>query len=258
MAPLQIPPQGNFAAINGMEMYYECHGEGSPLLLLHNFSGSTQTWTPFIDPFAAHYRLIIPDLRGHGRSTNPSNHFTHRQAALDIAALLDHLQIDRFDAIGISSGGMTLLHLATKTPARVEKMILVGTTTYYTKQSRAIQRQVMPESDEIPWETFRKRHLRGDDQIRALLTQFHNFADSYDDMSFTPPHLATIQAQTLIVHGDRDEHFPVSIAHEMYTSIPNAYLWITPNGNHIPIMGERATHFSQTALEFLQGEWEKS
>jgi pimeloyl-ACP methyl ester carboxylesterase len=57
-------------------------------------------------------------------------------------------------------------------------------------------------------------------------------------------------------HGDRDHFFPVSIPVEMYSAIPNAYLWIVPNGDHVPIMDERAEAFTRTVLEFLGGEWE--
>jgi pimeloyl-ACP methyl ester carboxylesterase len=105
-------------------------------------------------------------------------------------------------------------------------------------------------------DVLREWHRRGDDQIRSLIAQFHSFKDSYDDMNFTPPYLSTITAQTLIVHGDRDAFFPVSIPVEMYAFIPHAYLWIVPNGDHVPIFEERAAVFTQTALEFLRGEWE--
>ena len=81
-------------------------------------------------------------------------------------------------------------------------------------------------------ERARGIHQHGDEQIRALRRQFHGFKDSYEDMNFTPPHLATIQARTLIVHGDRDQFFPVNIPLEMYRSIPNSCLWIIPKGRH--------------------------
>ena len=68
----QLPPEGKVASINGMEMYYEIHGQGEPLVLLHGFSGSGSLWSPQIPELAKHYQLVIPDLRGHGRSTNPS------------------------------------------------------------------------------------------------------------------------------------------------------------------------------------------
>ena len=102
-----------------MEMYYEIHGQGEPLVLLHGFSGSGSMWSPQIPELAKHYQLVIPDLRGHGRSTNPSGKFTHRQSAQDVFALLDMLKIQKFRAMGISTGGMTLLHMATSQPERI-------------------------------------------------------------------------------------------------------------------------------------------
>ena len=103
----QIPPEGHFASVNGMEMYYELHGEGSPLVLLNGYTGSTLHWQAYIADFARHFRLIIVDMRGHGRSTNPANEFTFRQSALDIFSLLDQLQIDQFKGIGCSGGALT-------------------------------------------------------------------------------------------------------------------------------------------------------
>ena len=76
-----------------------------------------------------------------------------------------------------------------------------------------------------------------------------------DDLNFTPPYLSTIKARTLIVHGDKDPLYPVNLAMEMYTAIPNSYPWIVPNGRHGPIFGEMAEHFVETALTFLRGEW---
>ena len=70
-------------------------------------------------------------------------------------------------------------------------------------------------------------------------------------MTFTPTYLATIRARTLIVHGDRDEFFPVSIPIEMYRSIPNSSLWIVPEGGHVPIFGETRAEFVRIALKFL-------
>jgi pimeloyl-ACP methyl ester carboxylesterase len=107
-------------------------------------------------------------------------------------------------------------------------------------------------------EELKEDHRYGEDQIRAIYTQFHNFKDSYRDMNFTPPYLSTITTRTLIVHGDRDRFFPVKIPVEMYLSIPNAYLWIIPNEDHFPIGGNNANIFTEKALEFFTGDWEKN
>ncbi len=250
--------QGRLAEVNGIQMYYEAHGKGEPLVMLHGFGASGAVWKPFVEEFAESYKLIIPDLRGHGRSTNPTNQFTHRQSALDVCALLDVLKIRRFRAMGISTGGMTLIHMATQQPERVEAMVLIGATIYFPEQAREIMRKTTVEGiTEEKWEVYRSRHKRGDDQIRALVNQFHGFKDSYDDMNFTPPYLSTIKARTFIVHGDRDEFFPVSIPVEMYRSTPKSYLWIIPNGGHVPIFGENEATFTEKASTFLKGEWEK-
>jgi pimeloyl-ACP methyl ester carboxylesterase len=250
-------PEGRTASVNGIEMYYEVSGGGSPLVLLHGFGGSGQHWNALRDQYAKEYRVIVPDLRGHGRSTNPTNQFTHRQSALDVYALLDNLEIRQFRAMGISTGGMTLIHMATQQPSRVEAMVLIGATIYFPEQARVIMRRSTVESTTPQdWERMRRDHKHGDEQIRALRNEFHNFKDSYDDMNFTPPYLATITARTLIVQGDRDEFFPVAIPVEMYRSIPHSYLWIVPNGGHVPI-GDHAAEFTTTTLAFLRGDWDK-
>ena len=246
---------GQTEPINGMQMYYESHGQGEPLVLLHGFTGAGCNWQPFISDLAREYQLIIPDLRGHGRSTNPSETFTFRQSALDVLALLDRLGILRCKAIGLSAGGKTLLHMATQQTARVEAMVLASAAPYFPEQARAIMRRTTAEShSEAEWQLLRQWHAHGDAQIRALWAQGHAFKDSYDDMNFTPPYLSTITARTLIVHGDRDPIYPVSLALEMYSAIPLSYLWIIPNGEHGTIFN-MVERFNETAMAFLRGEW---
>lgn len=251
--------KGHYAEVNGIKMYYEIDGEGEPLVLLHGFLGSGTFWESYKEHFATHYKLIIPDLRGHGRSTNPTSKFTHRLAALDVYALLDELKIGKFRAMGISSGGNILLHMATQQPERLESMVLIFATTYHSQEARENIRNLsfdkMPEQlrkDVIKW------HKRGDDQIRELFAQFQQFVDRYDDMNFTPPYLSTIKARTFIVHADRDEFVPISAPIDMYRNIPTSYLWIVPNGKHAVPEGKFKGELTEKSLEFLKGEWESN
>jgi pimeloyl-ACP methyl ester carboxylesterase len=249
-------PPGFTETLNGMQMYYEIRGEGEPLLLLHGGGGVGANWELIFKEPPDGYRLVIPDLRGHGRSTNPSLEFTVRQSALDVFALLDRLSIERFKAVGLSLGAKTLLHMATQQPNRIEAMVLVSATPYFPEQARLIMGEVTPENrSEAEWEQMRQWHKHGDEQIRAIWRQMNAFKDSYADMNFTPPYLSTITAPTLIVHGDRDPLYPLSLAVEMYQAIVRPYLWIVPNGGHGPIFGEMAERFVQTTLSFLRGEW---
>jgi pimeloyl-ACP methyl ester carboxylesterase len=256
----QESPQGKKASVNGMEMYYEIQGQGEPLVLMHGFLATGQMWEPFIEELSQHYLLIIPDLRGHGRSNNPNptEIYSTRQAAKDVFSLLDHLEITKFKAIGVSLGALILLHLSTQQPERVDAQVLIGGANYFPDKCREELRKLTAESySENAWKYYRKLHTNGDDQIRLLISQFQNFADSYEDVNFTPPLMSTITAKTLIIHVDRDWAYPVTIAAQMYQSIPKSYLWIVPNGGHVPIFDKLAPMFSQTALEFLSGSWEK-
>jgi len=241
--------------VNDIEMYYEMEGTGRPLLLLHGGGGCQENWIHAgSDQFARQYTLIKPDARGHGRSTNPSKTITHKQCALDMFALLDHLGIEKCRAIGLSMGGNILLHMATMQPSRIEAMVVVSATMYFPEQARAIMRQV-PEVENQPpqeWEAMRRRHKLGDQQIAALWEWMRGMKDSYDDMNFTPRSLSRITASTLIVYGDRDPLYPVEMAVEMYRAIPRSALWVVPNGTHGPVFFHAVPQFVQTALGFFQ------
>ena len=245
-----------FADSNGARIYYEIQGEGTPLLLIHRFFESGAMWDPVRAALAAKHRLIIVDMRGHGRSTNPSRAFTHKQSALDTFAVLDKLGIRNVKAMGVSSGGMTLLHMATQQPDRIEQMAVIGASSYTPQQARGLIRKRGQENfTGEALQRLREIHARGDEQIRELQQSFSAGADNYDDMNFTSPLLSTIKAETLIIHGDRDGLFPIEMAVEIYRSIPHSYLWIIPNGKHIPIFKPLAAGFPNIVLDFFGGKW---
>jgi pimeloyl-ACP methyl ester carboxylesterase len=242
--------------VEGLTLHYETVGEGEPLLWLHGFMGAGADWRYLFPQPPAGYRLIAPDLRGHGSSTNPSGAFTFRQAAIDTLALLRHLHIARVKAIGLSGGGITLLHMATMEPSSVSAMVLVSAPPYFPAQARALQRQTSEAMfSDIEMDLMRRRHRRGEQQIKQLFAHSRAFADDYDDVNFTPPRLSTIAADTLIVFGDRDPLYPVSLAFELHAAIPRSYLWVVPNGGHGPVFGDAAARFTDTAVPFLRGEW---
>jgi pimeloyl-ACP methyl ester carboxylesterase len=244
--------------INDATLHYDIHGQGAPLLWLHGFLGAGADWRHVFPDPPAGYQLIAPDLRGHGRSTNPSDRFSFRQAAEDVLALFDHLHLDRVRAIGLSGGGITLLHMATMRPSCVAAMAVISAPPYYPEQARAIQRHF--SSEMLPAEEMtmlRARHAYGETQISRLFAQARAFADDVDDVRFTGDTLARVTAETLIVFGDRDPFYPVSLAEELYRAIPQSYLWVVPNGGHGPIFAGHARLFRDTALAFLGGAWRR-
>jgi pimeloyl-ACP methyl ester carboxylesterase len=250
-APKLTTTRGHSVRIGNMDMYYEEYGAGKPLLLLHGFGGCTQNWHAFTDRLSEQHRLIVVDLRGHGHSTNPENKFTHREAANDVFHLLDKLGIGQCSAMGMSTGGMALLHMATSQPGRIDAMVLISATSYFPEQARSIMRRA--SFDTIPREVremYQECAKRGDEQIRQLITQFNALHANDDDMNFTAEILSGISARTLVVHGDRDNFFPVEIAVQLYRAIPEAALWIVPGGDHVPIF-DPMVPFAETALKFL-------
>ena len=253
--------EGNYIETNGVKIYYEVHGEGEPLLLLHGFTISGKSWEPWIEDLSKNHKLIIPDLRGHGNSTNPSRAFTHKMAAEDMYGLMDHLQIDKFQAMGQSSGAMTLVHMATMDTSRISAMILVAGTSLFTKEVRQFLSGVTYETYDGSSTYMKALHPRGEDQIRMILDQWSGMSKSYDDMNFTSPYLGTIKCPTFIIHGDRDPLFPIDIPVNFYNSIPNSYLWIVPNNGHIPAgIYDRKSIWAEVLYdsinEFLNGDWE--
>lgn len=240
--------------LNGVDIYFDVQGSGEPLMLLPGFSGTSQDWSGIPAEWRERFQLILPDPRGHGRSGILTKPFRHRDAAADMLALLDHLKIEAVKGIGVSGGGNTLLHMAAMQPDRVKAMVVVSATLYFPAQARAIMRQYAASLPPEQWDTLRRKHPGGDQQIRKILDSTTAFADSHDDMNFTPPLLATIRARTLIIQGDRDPLYPVELSVEMASAIPQSSLWIVPGGGHGPIGGVRWAEFLKTSLEFLQAE----
>jgi pimeloyl-ACP methyl ester carboxylesterase len=153
--------------------------------------------------------------------------------------------------MGMSTGGMALLHMATSQPGRIDAMVLISATSYFPEQARSIMRRA--SFDTIPREVremYQECAKRGDEQIRQLITQFNALHANDDDMNFTAEILSGISARTLVVHGDRDNFFPVEIAVQLYRAIPEAALWIVPGGDHVPIF-DPMVPFAETALKFL-------
>src|SRR6185503_20127358 len=154
-------------------------------------------------------------------------------------------------AVGLSGGGITLLHLATVVRTRIESMVIVSAPPYFPAQARALQRQTSESMfGEAEMDLMRKRHRHGDAQLQQLFAHGRALADSYDDVNFTPPYLATITADTLIVFGDRDPFYPAALATQLHEAIPRSFLWVVPNGGHGPVFGDLAPRFAETALSF--------
>jgi pimeloyl-ACP methyl ester carboxylesterase len=117
------PGPGTYADVNGLHMYYETHGSGRPLILLHGGLGSGEMFGPVLPALATNHQVIAVDLQGHGRTADIDRPLRAALMADDIAALIEHLGLDKPDLVGYSLGGGVALHTAFKYPQLVRKVV---------------------------------------------------------------------------------------------------------------------------------------
>lgn len=241
--------------VSGYRMHYELFGDpaGEPLLWLHGWTGTGADWKYIFKTVPSGFRLIGPDLKGNGASSGFQGTHSFRQSARDVTALLDYLGIQRLKAIGLSGGGIVLLHMAIQQPNRFPAIIAISAPPGFGPEARAIQRQFSLDSLPQPERAaMLERCAGGQKQVEWLTQKTHAMAEADDDVTFTPQSLAKITARTLIVFGDRDPLFPVSLACELHQSIPHSSLWVVPNAGHGPVFGAHAGRFAETAASFLR------
>jgi pimeloyl-ACP methyl ester carboxylesterase len=117
---------GDYAEVNGINLYYEIHGAGRPLVLLHGGLGSGEIFEPILPALTERHRVILVDLQGHGRTADIDRPIDIRLMADDIAALIDHLSLERPDLVGYSLGGGVAFFTASKYPEKVGKLVMAS------------------------------------------------------------------------------------------------------------------------------------
>ena len=118
------------ANIGEIELYYEEHGSGEPLIMVLGLGQDIATWGFQIEELSKHIRLIVFDNRDAGKSSRCSNSYTTESMARDILNLMDHLGIERTHLLGTSMGGMIAQHVALLAPERLKSLILASTTSW--------------------------------------------------------------------------------------------------------------------------------
>jgi pimeloyl-ACP methyl ester carboxylesterase len=232
----------NFVNANGIKIYYESVGNGKSLIFLHGAMGTSQVWKPYIPILSNDFNIILPDLRGHGKTENLSKKIDLHLMADDIAALIDALKLDKPFLCGWSTGGDIGLDIAMRYPDCVSRLIVGGVTLRVTEAAIATLKamglegpgQINFEQAEkaIPQltEVWKKDHSQSPSHWKELLTQV-----SFEMINPTLPakdDLKQINVPTLIIWGDRDQFLPVEDAVELYRLIPNAQLAVVPNADH--------------------------
>ena len=227
--------QGEYAEVNGLKLYYEIHGEGHPLLLLHGSFGVVSGWGGILTELSKKHRVIAVELQGHGHTADIDRPLSFENMADDCAALLDHLKIKKADVFGYSMGGGVAFALAIKHPELVERLITLGAGTRATKE--IYDPETYKQFKSISPETFNFPQLKDPyskvapdpSKWGVLVSKIVKMDDNFN--GFPEKDVKSIKARTLLMMGDRDA-VRVEHAVEMYRLIPNSQLAILPGGDH--------------------------
>ena len=258
---------GQYAEVNGINLYYEKHGHGKPLILLHGGLGSSEMFGPTLPALAEQRQVIAVDLQGHGRTADIDRLLDVRYMADDIAALITHLGIGPTDIMGYSLGGGVALQIAVRHREVVGKLVIVSTpfrrNGFYAdilRQQGFVNAQAAEALKPTPMYEMYARLAPRPEDFPKLLDKIGEAMKK--DFDFTEE-LKTLEPTTLIVAGDADI-FPPSHAVEMFellgggqqdagwdgSGAPRNRLAILPGVTHYN-MGV-ASALAPTALAFLE------
>jgi pimeloyl-ACP methyl ester carboxylesterase len=265
------------ASVGSHALYYEIHGDGPglPLLLVAGLGGASQGWLPLQVPeFAQRHRCVPFDHRGVGQSEDPGGAFSTADLADDAAALLDALGIARAHVLGAFMGGMVAQELALRHPARVARLVLVGTWARPDAKRRmliakwkAMVGHGLPR-EVIAWErmlwTLSDETLEQSDLVHPMLQGYLRDGFPMSDATFVRQcdaclrhdaleRLPGIPHPTLVICGQEDGLTPPKLAKELVAAMPDAHLVSIPHAGHL-VMAEAAKRFDEIVLQFLEDE----
>jgi pimeloyl-ACP methyl ester carboxylesterase len=237
--------RGHYVQANGLDIYCEELGRGKPLLLIHGGALTGDSWQPYLAAFAKHFRVITPDSRGHGRTTNPTGSMSFGLLAADMVALAQALDLQRPLIYGYSDGGQVALEIGMRYPDLPGALVVGGAHLELTEGSRKWVRSILgdAQSRDVDTEQFERenpdfaamlQHDHGPDKWQTLLKQIKPMWNAR--LNYTPDDFARVAAPTLVLVGDRDGFVPVEDAVEMYRLLPKAELVVVPAADHTDLI----------------------
>lgn len=253
--PLHAQNESGYISVNGLDMYYEIHGEGEPLVLLHGAFGTAEGWAQILPALTENRRVIAIELEGHGRTNDLDRPLSYRQMGDDAAALLKELNIQNADFFGYSMGGTTALWIAIQHPELVRKLAMYGshggeTAEVFEPEQYA---QYQSISDDFEFPEFKEPYDRlapNPERWPVMVRKIREMGPAFK--GYSEEELRSIRAEVLIMMGDRDVARPEH-AVELYRLIPNSQLAVYPNGDHF-ILWHSPDQILSDLLPFLDGQ----
>ncbi len=235
-APARADDGAHWATVNGHRLYYEIHGHGSPVLLLHGGGNSVAgSWARQIVDFSPTHEVIAPEQVGNGHTPDIPGPATYGAMTEDTAALLQQLQLKHVDVVGWSDGGIIALMLAVRHPDLVRRVVATGAN---------VDPSGLPGKDLADMRAAKPDPNPTAEKLRQLWLN----RPAPDELSFDL--LKSIRAKVLIMAGDHDE---ITLEHTLriYQAIPGAQLWILPNTGHGTFV-DRPDWTDPVVLDFLK------
>lgn len=203
----QEKPTTGYAPVNGLKMYYEVHGSGDPVVLLHGaFMTITNNWTGWIGELSKTRKVIAIEMQGHGRTADIPRDITNENLADDVAALLEHLKIPQADIIGYSMGGAVAMQCAIRHPDKVRKVVVISSmfrSDGMVKEAvDAIPKLTADDFKGSPIEAEYKKLSPTPDDFPNFVTRMIATASKGDD--FGADELKATTAPMFFIHGDAD------------------------------------------------------
>jgi pimeloyl-ACP methyl ester carboxylesterase len=240
---------GKYADVNGIRMYYEVHGSGEPLVLIHGGGSTIDTSFGRVLPlFAKTRKVIVMERQAHGRTPDRNAPATFEQDADDIAELLKQLKIKQADILGFSNGGHTAIELALRHPTLVRKLILASTNINRDGMPPEFWKGMEnPKFSDMP-QVYKDAFLKVNNDQAALMKMFERDSSRMKVFKgWTDAQIRSIKHPVLIVTADRDVILPEHAVH-MHRFFPKSRLMILP-GTHGSYMGEVMTPVEERVSE---------
>ena len=229
-----------WTAPDGTDINLEQYGSSDTskpvLLLLPGLLGAISSqWRPFLKPLTETYRIILVDLRGHGRSGNNAPTLDANQMLGDLTGLLDYLKIERLHVAGYSLGGYLGLMLALNQPRRVATLLMHASKFYWTADAaQKMQQQLDPDvmAEKVPTYADQLVKDHGGRQWRTLVRQAAELTTSLVNNGIAERQLKNLQIPVLVSVGDRDELVLLPEAFRLSRALPHGELLVLPNTRH--------------------------
>jgi pimeloyl-ACP methyl ester carboxylesterase len=252
---------------NGIDIHYEAMGAGEPLLLLHGLGSRAEDWELQLPAFAPHFRVIAPDLRGHGRTTKPPGPYTVPLMTADVLGLMDALGVAAAHLVGLSMGGMIAFQMAVDRPERVLSLVIVNSGPALqpktahdrlrvaqrltlarlfgpARTGRFLSRRLFPKPEQEPLRAQLVERWARNDHAAYLASMRALVGWSVRER------IGKIAVPVLVIAGDRD-YTPVAAKRGYTAQIPGARLEVIEDSGHAtPI--DQTEKFNATVLAFLR------